>query len=409
MTPQLNQMKTFLWKGINTLGKKVQGEIKANNKSAALSQLKKQSIFFIKIHHKYTLNFAFKHYFTSKKIPPLMIVFFFRQLATLLAASIPIVQSLTILHKMNNHFIFQKMIATIKQDLESGKLFSVSLQKFPYYFDNITCQLIYVGEQSGTLTAILKRIATHKEHHLTLKKQVIQSLIYPSIILSIALLVSFIMLTFVVPRFAELFKTMHGTLPTLTLAVIALSHGMQKYGWIFFLLSGLISVFFKYIKKFPHIKQKIDRVVLTLPIIKMILSKMILARFARYLAIALNAGIPLAQALKMLTNIAGNLHYEKMMTVICTDITNGQQLHQSMQKHPDFPIMMIQMVKIGEESGTLEQMLEKMAEIYEFDTKHLITTIAHTLEPLIMIILGVLIGGLVIAMYLPIFKLGTLM
>lgn len=310
---------------------------------------------------------------------------------------------------MSNHIIFQKMIITIKQDLESGKLLSVSLQKFIYYFDSITCQLIHVGEQSGTLTTILKRIALQKEHYLRLKKQFIQSLIYPIIILIIALFVSIIMLTFVVPRFAELFKTMHGRLPTLTLAVIALSQFMQKYYGVLFLLNSMAILIFKYISHFTYIKHKIHGIILTLPIIGVIFSKTILARFARYLAIALNAGIPLAQSLKMMENIFGNLHYEKIISTLCADIAKGQQLHQSMRAYSHFPTMMIQMVKIGEESGTLEEMLEKIAEIYEFDINHLITNMTHILEPLIMIILGVLIGGLVIAMYLPIFKLGTLM
>ncbi|MBV8803234.1 MAG: type II secretion system F family protein [Gammaproteobacteria bacterium] len=397
--------KTFTWKGINILGKKVSGEIKAHNKATAISELKNQSIFFIKIHQKNSFTF----YFTSKKIPPLMLVFFFRQLATLLCASVPIVQSLTILQKMNNHIIFQKMITAIKYDLESGKLLSFSLQKFLYYFDNITCQLIHVGEQSGTLATILKRIATQKEHNFQLKKQVIQSLIYPGIILCIAILVNIIMLTFVVPRFAELFKTMHGTLPTLTLIVIALSHFMQDYSGVLFLLLVSLILLFKYVKQLHLIKQKIDHFILTLPFIGIILSKIILARFARYLAISLNAGIPIAQSLKMMGNIFGNLHYENIISELRTEISKGQSLHQAMQKYSHFPIMLVQMVKTGEESGTLEEMLEKIAEIYEFDASHLITNITHTLEPLIMIILGVLIGGLVIAMYLPIFKLGTLM
>jgi type IV pilus assembly protein PilC len=398
-------MKIFQWRGINTLGKRIHGEIEAVNKEAAVLQLKKQFIFFIKIQQRHIYKFNF----TSKKIPHLMIVFFFRQLATLLAASIPIVQSLIILHKMNNHINFQKMITTIKQDLESGKLLSFSLQKFLCYFDNITCQLIHVGEQSGTLAIILKRIARQKEHHFHLKKQVIQSLIYPTIILSIALLISIIMLTFVVPRFTELFKTMHGTLPTLTLAVISLSHVTQKYSGIIFLLGCGTLLCFKYVRRLPSVKKKIDRFILTFPFIGIMLSKIILARFTRYLAIALKSGIPIAQSLKILENIAGNLHYEQIISTLRADIAKGQQLHQSMQKYPHFPLMMIQMIKIGEESGTLEEMLEKIAEIYEFDINHLITHISQILEPLIMIILGVLIGGLVIAMYLPIFKLGTLM
>jgi len=405
MITSISNQKTFSWKGINTLGKKIKGEIKANNKTAAISELKNQSISFIKIHQKNTLKLSF----ISKKIPPLMIVFFFRQLATLLAASVPIVQSLIILHKMNDHLIFQKMMTTIKHDLESGKCLSFSLKKFQCYIDNITCQLIHVGEQSGTLTTILKRIATQKEHHFHLKKQVIQSLIYPTIILTLAISVSIIMLTFVVPRFAELFKTMHGTLPILTLAVIALSHFMHKYSGIFFLLIGSLLLCFKYINQLTPVKKRMDRFILTLPFIGIFLSKMILARFARYLAISLNAGLPLAQALKILENICGNLHYEEIISTLRTDIAKGQQLHQSMKNYFHFPAMMIQMIKVGEESGKLDEMLEKIAEIYEFDINHLITNITHTVEPLIMIILGVLIGGLVIAMYLPIFKLGTLM
>jgi type IV pilus assembly protein PilC len=400
MTSSSNK-KIYRWNGINTLGKKIHGEIEADNKQKALSQLKNQPLLFLKMHEK-------KTFFISKKISPLLIVFFFRQLATLIGAGVPIVQSLILLNQMNPHVFFQKMIHTIKMDLESGKLLSVSLRQFSY-FDHTLCHLIHVGEQSGTLEIILNRIAHHKEYKMHLKKKVIQSLFYPAIILSVALIISIIMLTFVVPHFAELFKTMHGKLPSLTLAVIALSHFIQNEYYIIFLLNVFFILVLKYARTLPFVKQKMDYFILTLPLVGMMISKILLAHFARYLAIALKAGIPIAQALKMITETMGNLFYEKIIIDLHAAVCKGQALNQALHKQVHFPILMTQMVKIGEESGTLEKMLEKIAEIYESDVEHLITQLANLLEPLIMIILGVLIGGIIIAMYLPIFKLGTLM
>jgi type IV pilus assembly protein PilC len=405
MTTVSKNLMTFTWMGISTQGKKLFGEIQAPNKSSAKLQLKNQNILFLKLHKKNVHRFTFN----DNRISDVVILFFFRQLATLMTAGVPIIQSLTILNQSHNHFAFQTILTSIKTDLEVGKSFAMSLRQYPRYFDNLTCQLIQIGEQTGTLTRILSRIAIHKENILSLKKKTIQSLFYPAIVLIIAVLVSFIMLTFVVPRFAELFQSMQGKLPTLTVYIIYLSHFIRYYGWLAFIPFFASIIVFKQINHLYNLRKKFDVFMLKIPLINHILSKTILARFARSLSIAVGSGMSITESLKITAEIANNHFYAEAIYYLQAEIEKGQPLYKSMQKNTAFPAMMIQMLKIGEETGMLEQMLEKLADIYEADIDHLITNLAHILEPLIMIILGVLIGVLVIAMYMPIFKLGTLM
>jgi type IV pilus assembly protein PilC len=406
MNPTSKNVTHFKWTGIDAQGKKLIGEIQAPNKLAAMTQLKKKNILLITLHKKILERAAL----FSNRIPSVMILFFFRQLAVLISAGVPIVQSLIILSQSHHHAEFQKIITSIQIDLEAGKALAASVRPFPRCFDKLTCQLIQIGEETGTLNLMLKRIADYKENLLFLKKKFIQSLFYPGIILATALLVSFIMLTWVVPRFAELFQSMHGKLPALTLFIIYLSDLIRHHGWfIFFIPSIVVIIVFKQLHSSSHLRQQSDYLILKIPIIGPILTKVILARFARSLAIALSSGMPIIEALKIIATITLNLFYERAILFLQTEIEKGQQLNKSMQKNTAFPIMMIQMIKMGEESGMLEEMLDKLANIYESDVDHLITNLMQALEPLIMIILGVLIGVLVIAMYLPIFKLGTLM
>lgn len=395
----------YHWAGISMQGRKLSGEIQAADKSTAYLQLKNQNILITHVRKKLFCQWDFK----NSSIPTILFVFFFRQLSTLIAAGIPIIQSLIILKKSHRNSAFQNILSSIKVDIEAGKVLASCLRKFPRYFDSCTCQLIQVGEQTGTLTIMLSRIANHKEKMLSLKMKMIQSLFYPVITLIVAATITVIMLVFVVPRFADLFQTLHGTLPTLTVFIINLSHYARQIGWLIppIIFSLILSL--KWLSKSGYLKQTTDNFIFKIPIIGKILSKINLARFARTLAIALNAGMPMTDALKLIAESSDHHFYSESIFWVQAEIVKGIQLHKAMQMNLAFPDLLIQMVKIGEESGTIDQMLEKFAEIYEDAIEHTLTNLTHALEPLIMIILGVLIGGLVIAMYLPIFKLGTLM
>lgn len=347
-----------------------------------------------------------KHIF-QKKISIFDITIFFRQLSTLISASVPIIQSLEILRHAQEKLLFQKLIYSIKNEIESGKTLTNALRKFPRYFDDLTCHLIHAGEQSGTLDTMLKRIAHYKEKSLTLKNRIKQALFYPSIISFVAIAVTIIMLTFVVPRFADLFQSMHSHLPAFTLFIVGLSNLLRENSFLFLIPIIACIIVMYYFKTSREFKNYIDHILLKIPILNTLIQKIILARLTRSLATTYAAGVPITQALKTIAHLSSNHDYTQAIIGLQTQVASGQQLHTAMRMNILFPIMPIQMIKIGEESGTLEHMLEKIADIYESDIEHWVANLSHLLEPLIMIILGVLIGGLVIAMYLPIFKLGT--
>lgn len=400
----LTKNSYFVWSAISKEGKKYSGEIQASSISFAKIKLKEQGLIPITLTKK---RKKIRHYF-NKKISALDIALFFRQLATLISSGIPIVQSCEILRQSQEKDSLRILINSIKTEIEAGKSLVSGLQNFPRHFDSLICNLIYAGEQTGTLEIMLKRIATNKEKALQFKNQIKQALFYPTLILVVAIMVTIIMLMFIVPRFAELFQSMHGQLPIFTQLIVNLSNYLVENIWLdllpFFL--GAVSVI--YFKKSASFRNKIDHILLKIPIFNTILKKIILARFTRSLAITFAAGVPITEALLLIAETSGNNDYTKAIIALQTHIASGQQLHLTMHKNPLFPALSVQMIKVGEESGTLEHMLEKVAELYENDINHLVVNLSHSLEPLIMIILGVLIGSLVIAMYLPIFKLGTI-
>lgn len=343
-----------------------------------------------------------------KKIPARETAIFFRQLAALISAGIPIVQSCAILRESQDNTILQGIITTIRKEIENGKTLAHVTRKFPRYFDKITCQLIHTGEQSGTLEIMLKRIAFHKEKSLLLKNKIKQALFYPILIFIVAILVTLTMLIFVIPQFAELFNNSHNTLPAFTQAILTLSN-LVRYHYGIVLSSCLfIGILLFTCKSSVSLSQKFDQIILSLPFIKNIIQKVILARFARNLSITFAAGVPIIDALKMIAETCGNYSYTLAILQLTNAVTQGKQLYSAMSASPLFPSMAIQMVKVGEESGKLDPMLEKIADLYESDLNYWVTNLSQLLEPLIMVILGVLIGGLVIAMYLPIFKLGNI-
>jgi type IV pilus assembly protein PilC len=352
-----------------------------------------------------------RFYLLNSRISSLEITLFLRQLTVLLTAGISILNSLDILRGNKNNIILQSIINSIACDIAAGYELAQCLSKFPHYFDKLTCHLIQMGEQSGTLIIMLNCVIAYKEKILLIKNKLKQVLFYPCIIIIVSTLVTIAMLTLIVPRFAELFESMHSTLPAFTLGVINLSHFFCRYGWVFIFAFCSMIFLWCYYHSSPQFKSTFERFTLYTSLLGLgsIYMKSILARFCRSLAIMYSAGIPITTGLPTIAHATCSSIYTPLILQLCARIKRGQSLHQAMQASNRFPALMTQMVKIGEESGTLEQMLEKIAEIYENEVDRWLLIFSQLLEPLIIVILGALIGGLVVAMYLPIFKLGNVM
>lgn len=348
-------------------------------------------------------------FFRRHTISTLEIAIFFRQLSTLIAAGIPLVQSFDILRQTQENLQLCLLISTLKNEIEAGKNFISGLRKYPRYFDELNCHLVNAGEQTGTLEIMLKRIAHYKEKSFALKNQIKQALFYPCIIFFVALVICIIMLTMVIPRFADLFQSMHGSLPLFTQVVINFSIFLRANYWLGVIPIFAITIFMYYLKKSPSLKIYIDSIALKIPILYQIIQKIVMARFSRSLATTFSAGLPITESLKLVAYTCSNHVYTQLVIGLEAQVSSGKQLHVALSQNSLFPALVVHMIKVGEESGSLECMLEKIADLYEADIDHLVKNLSHLLEPLIMLVLGVLIGGLVIAMYLPIFKLGTVM
>ncbi len=393
----------FKWEGINHKGKKITGKLYALNIQQAEWMLKERNIVPLKIRKIYQLFSSLQNKKNSSK----EISVFFRQLSTLISTGIPIINALQLLlqnHKKNS---LHQLIDFLITKIISGQTLSSSLQHYPEYFDALTWHLIYVGEQTGTVDLALIRIAQQKEKQLLLKQHIKQALLYPFIITFVASIVTLIMLLFVVPHFAELFQTFHGKLPIFTIKVIQISVFLHLHYFCILIFMLLIPTLLFFSRKFLRFKTLIDRLLLTLPILREVYLNILSANFSRVFAVIMTAGIPISDALKLLNDISTNEIYKRAIATFKLEIAAGHRIYEAMQVCAFFPDLLLQMVKIGEESGTLDTMLAKSAEFYEADITYWTKNFTHLLEPLIIIILGVLIGGLVIAMYLPIFKLGT--
>jgi type IV pilus assembly protein PilC len=395
-------MKIYSWSGWSADHKKITGEIQAHSIALARMELAQQGL---------TITFIRKKLNFSRLKPASMgkkdIAIFFRQLATLINAGISLVQCLDTLLQNQHHTKLQLLIQSLKRDIEAGKNLAQSFNSHPGLFDQMTCQLTHIGEQTGTLDTLLTRMATHQEKTLALHAQLKQALIYPAFVFIMAFTLSSGMLIFVVPHFVEIFANFQVPLPALTRHVMQLSAFISNdYGL------GLLPILFYcslhyYYKKSPRLKKMFDKTLLNLPWLGMLYKKVIFIRIARTLGTMLGSGLPITQALRLLTQISANHTIQTALAQMHNEINAGKRIHQALQTVTLFPPLMVRMIKIGEESGSIEAMLEKTAEFFEADIAYWINNLSHLLEPLIIMILGVLIGGLVIAMYLPIFKLGT--
>lgn len=404
MDKQKSIVVTYEWSGVTRTGDKTNGTIESNSIAIAKAALRKQGIVIKKITKKRKPLFDKK----NKKINAGDITMFSRQLATMLQAGIPLIQSFDIVAKGQKNKRMQALIESIKTDVETGLTLAESLQKHPLYFNELFCNLVDSGEKSGSLDIMLDRVASYKEKIETIKKKIKKALTYPLAVLVVAFLVTAALLIFVVPQFESLFQGFGADLPALTRGVVNLSKLFQSYWYIIFGIIGLaVYAFIRAKKHSLNFAHQIDRTLLRLPIIGIILQKAAIARFSRTLSITFAAGLPLVDALKSVSGATGNYIYAQATNKIRDDVSIGQQMHVAMENTHIFPNMVIQMIAIGEESGALEQMLGKVASFYEEEVDNAVDSLSSLLEPIIMSILGVLVGGLVVAMYLPIFKLGS--
>jgi type IV pilus assembly protein PilC len=392
----------FSWEGKDKRGTRVKGKSLAPNETALRADLRRQGIAPSRI-RKQTKAFS-----TGGKVKPEDIAIFSRQLATMLAAGIPMVQAFEIVGNGNDKPAMQKLVLDVKSDIEGGTSLHESLAKHPLYFDDLFVNLVQAGEQAGALESLLDKVATYKEKTEALKKKVKKALFYPTAVLVVALVVTVILLIFVIPQFESLFKGFGADLPAFTQMVINLSRFIQAQGiFIALVVGGAIYAFSYFHKRSRKMRQTIDRMMLKFPIIGPILNKSAIARYARTLSTMFAAGVPLVEALDSVAGATGNIVYEDAVMRMRDEVATGQRLQRAMENTGLFPNMVIQMIAVGEESGSLDEMSGKVATFYEAEVDNAVDSMSSLLEPLIMAILGVLVGGLVIAMYLPIFKLGA--
>lgn len=394
---------TFIWEGTNRKGDRVKGESLGPSETLVKADLRRQGINPTKVKKKPKPLFSGRKSIKGKDI-----AIFTRQLATMISAGVPMVQSFEIIGKGHENPAMQDLILTIKSDVEGGNTLADALARHPKHFDELFVNLVDAGEQSGSLESLLDRIAIYKEKTESIKSKIRKAMFYPTAVMIMAFVVTAILLIFVVPTFEDLFKDFGADLPAFTQFVIHLSAVFRAYWYLIF--GGIIAVvmgFAQFHRRSLNFRRALDRYLLKAPIFGPIVKKSAIARFARTLSTMFSAGVPLVEAMTSVAGATGNAVYSDATLAMRDDTAGGMQLQQSMRNTGVFPNMVVQMVAIGEESGSLDHMLGKVADFYEEEVDDAVDGLSSLLEPLIMAILGVLIGGLVIAMYLPIFKLGS--
>ena len=393
----------FHWEGTDRKGNKVKGKSMATTEAAVRADLRRQGVVPSRIRKQRPRPFS-----RSAKITTGDIAVFSRQLATMLAAGIPLVQAFEIVGTGHDNPAMQKLILGIKADVEGGSALAEALAKQPLYFDDLFVNLVESGEQAGALEVLLDKIATYKEKTEALKKKIKKALTYPAAVLVVAFVVTTILLIFVIPAFEDLFQGFGADLPTFTRMVIDLSVFVRSNGAILAIgIGSAFGAFFYFKKRSRAMRHFLDRMMLKIPVLGPIMQKAAIARYARTLSTMFAAGVPLVEALESVAGATGNIVYEQGVLVMRDEVATGQRLQQAMENTGLFPNMVIQMIAVGEESGSLDDMSSKVADFYEEDVDNAVDNLSSLLEPMIMAILGVLVGGLVVAMYLPIFKMGS--
>ena len=394
----------FQWVGVSSRGKRLEGEMSGASIALVKAQLRKQGITPSKVKRKAKPLFGVR----MQKITPKDIALVTRQIATMLTAGVPLIQSIEMIGTGSTNKSVSKLMATIGDEVKAGGTLSNALRKHPRYFDDLYCDLVASGEQSGALDKIFDRVALYKEKSEALKSKIKKAMFYPIAVLVVALIVTSILLIFVVPQFQDIFAGFGAELPAFTLMVIGISEFMQEYWWMMLIaIVGFGWVYKEALLKNKKLRDANDRAILKLPVIGMILNKAAVARYARTLSTTFAAGVPLVDALDSAAGASGNAVYRYAILDIKAEVSSGNQMNWAMRNSKIFPDMVVQMVAIGEESGSLDSMLAKVAAIYEQEVDDAVDGLSSLLEPLIMAVLGVLVGGLIIAMYLPIFQLGS--
>ncbi len=403
MAAKVPRTQMYKWEGKNRQGVIMSGEMPGHNVAFIKAKLRQQGINPTKVRKKGIELFG-----AGKKIKPMDIAVFSRQMATMMKAGVPLLQSFDIITEGVDNPNMRKLMDTVKNDVSSGSSLAIALRKHPLYFDELYCNLVDAGEQSGSLEGMLDRVATYKEKTEALKSKIKKAMNYPIAVLAIALIVTAILLIKVVPQFQDVFANFGAELPAFTLMVIALSEFVQSKGWMI-LVAGVAAFFLfrRFHRSSQAFRDRVDRILLKMPVVGDIIYKAAVARFSRTLATTFAAGVPVVDALDSVAGATGNIVFKKAVMQVKEDVTGGMQLNFAMRNTGVFPSMVLQMTSIGEESGAIDNMLDKVATHYESEVDNAVDGLTALLEPIIMSVLGVLIGGLMIAMYLPIFQLGA--
>lgn len=402
MAEKAQKLESYIWEGKDRKGNKTKGELTGANLALVKAQLRKQGIIPQKVRKKPKPLFG-----GSKKITPFDIAMLTRQLATMMKAGVPLVQSFDIVADGLENKGLQELVMSLRNDISSGTSFAGALRKHPKHFDELYCNLVDSGEKAGALEAMLDRVATYLEKTENLKKKVKKAMTYPIAVIVVAIIVTAILLVKVVPQFESLFQGFGADLPVFTQMVIHISEWLQSW-WFAVLLGivGFIFIFRESRRRSRAFSDLVDKYMLKLPIVGEILDKSAVAKFGRVLSTTFAAGVPLVDALDSVAGATGNAVYRDAILNIKTDVASGTQLQASMRQQDVFPVMAVQLTAIGEESGNLDEMLGKVAEHYESVVDDMVDNLTALMEPMIMAVLGVLVGGLIIAMYLPIFQMG---
>jgi len=402
MSEKAEKLQAFVWEGKDRKGNKSKGEVSGTNLALVKAQLRKQGIIPNKVRKKPKPLFG-----GSKKVTPFDIALFTRQMATMMKAGVPLVQSFDIVTDGLENQGLRELVSAVRNDVASGTSFANALRRHPKHFDDLYCNLVDSGEKAGALEQMLDRIAMYLEKTETLKKKVKKAMTYPIAVVVVAIVVTAILLVKVVPQFESLFQGFGADLPVFTQFIISVSEWLQQ--WWFIVLLGIVATIFLFKeakKRSDSFSDLVDKYVLKLPIIGEILDKSAVAKFGRVLSTTFASGVPLVDALESVAGATGNAIYRDAVLKIRDDVSSGTQLQMSMKTTGVFPVMAVQLTAIGEESGNLDEMLEKVADHYESVVDDMVDNLTALMEPMIMAVLGVLIGGLIIGMYLPIFQMG---
>ena len=397
--PAGSKESMFAWEGKDRNGKNVRGEMRAAGDALVNASLRKQGILVTKIKKR-----TFR---SGKKIRDKDVTLFTRQLATMMKAGVPLLQAFDIVGRGHANASVSKLLNDVRSDIETGSSLNQAFRKYPLYFDPLFCNLVSAGEQAGILDSLLDRLATYKEKILAIKSKIKAAMFYPAAVLAVGFIVTAVIMIFVIPAFKSVFSSFGADLPGPTLVVMAVSDFFVKWWYLIFgILFGGIYFFFQAWRRSPRIQAVMDRAMLQAPIFGDLVRKSSIARWTRTLATMFAAGVPLVEALDSVGGASGNYVYAEATKKVQADVSTGVSLTNAMQNTNVFPNMVIQMVSIGEESGSLDSMLSKVADFFEAEVDDAVDALASLIEPIIIVVLGVLVGAMVIAMYLPIFKLG---